>query len=139
MNLAISFEPLRTQGIRLTVARKAILALLTNESVPLSVSDLFARLRKQKISVDKVTVYRELDFLEGQGIVHRVSLQDRHRRYELASREHHHHLICQACRGVKDIVLDERIETQLRAIAKQKKFLVQRHALEFFGLCHACQ
>ena len=130
---------LRAKGYRITAARQAIIEALSAEQKPLSAADIHAMVTKRKTETDKVTVYRELEFLQKEGIVVCVQLQDRNRRYELSSLEHHHHLICQKCEGVQDIHLDEDLETQERAIAKKMKFKVLRHSLEFFGLCQSCQ
>jgi Fe2+ or Zn2+ uptake regulation protein len=131
-------EELRSRGFRITTARKAILDILTKERKPLSASDICEALLKRKIKSDRVTVYRELEFLEKQDVIQVVQLQDRNRRYELASLEHHHHLICEKCEGVQDVHVDENIAAQERAIAKKAKFKVLRHSLEFFGLCQGC-
>jgi len=130
---------LRAKGYRITAARQAIIEALSFEQKPLSTGDIHALITKRKTETDKVTVYRELEFLQKEGIVACVQLQDRNRRYELSSLEHHHHLICQKCEGVQDIHLDEDLEAQERAIAKKMKFKVVRHSLEFFGLCQSCQ
>ena len=130
---------LRAKGFRMTLARQAIIEVLCLGQKPFSAADIHALVTKRKIGADKVTVYRELEFLQREGIVVCVQFQDRNRRYELSSLEHHHHLICQKCEGVQDIHLDEDLETQERAIAIKMKFKVLRHSLEFFGLCQGCQ
>ncbi len=132
-------EELRSRGFRITAARKTILEILSDEHKPLSAADFHELLLKRNVKSDRVTVYRELDFLEKQGIIHGVQFQDRNRRYELSSLEHHHHLICQGCKSVEDVNLKEDLEAQERTIEKQKNFKVMRHSLEFFGLCQNCQ
>ena len=139
MSRAHLVEGLRARGFRITVAREAILDILSKEHSPLSAADIREVLLRKHVTLDKVTVYRELDFLEAQGTVYLVQLQDGHRRYELASREHHHHLVCEACHGVEDVHVKENLSAQERSILKEKKFKVLRHSLEFFGLCEKCQ
>ncbi len=134
----ILLEKLRAGGYRLTVARKAIVEILA-EGNPLSAIDIHVKLQNRNIKTDKVTIYREIEFLETQGILIAVQFQDRHRRYELASLGHHHHLICEKCEKVEDIQFKENFHIQERDIARQKNFKVLRHSLEFFGLCQRCQ
>lgn len=133
-----SLETLRLKGHRITATRKAILEVLADEQRPLSASEIHASLSKRGRKADKVTVYREMDFLEKEGLAVCVRLGDRNRRYELSSREHHHHLVCQKCEKVEDIQLDEDFEAQERKIVQQTHFKVLRHSLEFFGLCKTC-
>lgn len=132
-------EELRSRGFRLTAARKAILDILSSGHKPLSASELHGLLLKREVKSDRVTVYRELDFLEKQAVIQAVQFQDRNRRYELASLEHHHHLICQECKSVEDVNIKEDLEAQERTIEKQKNFKIMRHSLEFFGLCANCR
>ena len=132
-------EELRSRGFRITAAREAILEILSKGHKPLSASEVHESLLKQRTKSDRVTVYRELDFLEKQGVIQAVQFQDRNRRYELASLEHHHHLICQECKSVEDVSIKEDLEIQERAIEKQKNFKIMRHSLEFFGLCANCR
>lgn len=132
-------ETLRAKGYRITGARKAILDCLLSATSPLSAADIHLMLRKRKLAADKVTVYREMEMLEKEGIVVPIQLQDRNRRYELASLDHHHHLICQNCHRIDDVELHDDFTPQERAIAQRNKFKVLRHSLEFFGLCQRCQ
>lgn len=132
-------EELRSRGFRITAARKAILEILSAGRKPLSASEVHESLLKRRLKGDRVTVYRELDFLEKQGVVQAVQFQDRNRRYELASLKHHHHLICQECNSVEDVCLEEDLETQEQQIEKRTNFKITRHSLEFFGLCANCR
>lgn len=131
-------QDLRTRGNRITVARKNIVDILSESGEPLCASDILGALAKRGAKADKVTVYRELTFLEKEGVVVPIQLQDRNRRYELAEMEHHHHLICQKCRRVQDVFLETDLEDEEEKISKKMKFKILRHSLEFFGLCRNC-
>ena len=139
MSRAHLVEGLRARGFRITVAREAILEIFSREHAPLSATDIREALLREHVTLDKVTVYRELDFLEAQGITCLVQLQDGHRRYELASLEHHHHLICETCHCVEDVHVQENFSAQEQTILEAKRFKILRHSLEFFGLCKKCQ
>lgn len=133
-------EELQAKGYRLTEARQALLEVLFRDSAPLSVPEILERMGRRGTVVNKTTVYRELENLERLGVVRNVQLSDRRQHYEIASREHHHHLVCIDCEQVEDIEVDEQDIARQEDIVRQKnRFTVLRHSLEFFGLCRNCR
>ena len=56
--------------------------------------------------------------------------------------EHHHHMVCDRCGTVRDIVLPESIESgldrQLSKIAQKEGFAFRHHQLDVIGLCRKC-
>lgn len=132
-------DVLESYHLRLTKTRKALVALFFQYETPISVQDILYELQKVQITVNKTTVYRELRRLQEKGIVGVVSLGDRKQYYELASRGHHHHLICLQCERVDDVDMDEkRLFMEEKKVSREKGFTVLRHSLEFFGLCRNC-
>ncbi|TSC84917.1 MAG: Fe2+/Zn2+ uptake regulation protein [Parcubacteria group bacterium Gr01-1014_13] len=126
--------------MRSTPVRKALLKILSKDQAPLSAFDILAKLHAQKLLANKTTVYRQLDSLEKQGLIHTVRLSDRSVRYELAGKDdHHHHLVCVKCNDVKDVDFENHLSRQEKNIEKSKKFKILRHSMEFFGLCFNCQ
>lgn len=135
------FDMLEQQGLRLTETRRALVALFLKHDRPLSAMYVRDALMKEYgQNVNKTTVYREFERLEGLGIMRGVELGDRSRYYELALSEHHHHLVCVECEKIEDVDLDEgSLEKQERKFVLEKNFRVLRHSLEFFGICQSCQ
>ncbi|MDE2001777.1 MAG: transcriptional repressor, partial [Patescibacteria group bacterium] len=88
-------------------------------------------------AMDPATIYRFLHALAGAGIVRRIDLHHGHSHYELATHADHHHLICGKCSSVEDIG-DCGLTALEAKIRRQKHFVVQQHALEFFGICARC-
>ena len=86
---------LRDAGQRGTEHRAQVLAALTAAARPLSHQELEARLAP----IDKVTLYRVLDWLVAQGIAHRVSGADRVWRFAVSGAAHagHAHFECSRC------------------------------------------
>lgn len=130
---------LLAQGLRTTKTRMAVLRFLQESTTPLTASDLILHLHTLGINVNKTTVYREIDQLLAHGIVQELDFGDLKKRYELASREHHHHLICKKCGHIDDIHLENDLQEEEARIAQECGFLVLQHSLEFFGLCKTCQ
>ena len=96
-------------------------------------------LKQSLVKADKTTVYREIEFLLSLGILRELQFDERGKRYEVVSGEHTHHLICTNCNNVEAAVLDHDLDDVERRIRAQKKFRVQHHSLDFYGLCKACQ
>lgn len=129
---------LKAKGHRITKARIAIADLLMKHDAPVSAAEVHMLLKKQGLTTNTVTVYRELAFLESEGHLHGVKFNDGTKRYCLASTGHHHHLVCTGCDAVQDIEMDHDLDAIEKQICKEKAFRVQSHALEFYGLCAKC-
>ena len=131
---------LRATGRRMTRTRQAVLALLERTRQPLSATEIFDQLHQEKVSIDLVTVYRTLHVLKDLGLVVQVDLhQEGLLRYELKEgREHHHHIRCQVCGHIVDLLLCP-LKKVTKLIERQTLFIVDEHTLEFTGLCPECQ
>lgn len=130
-------ELLKSAGLRATQQRERVLKVLEDSTIPLSVADIASVLTRPKI--DQVTVYRTLETFVQAGLVHHVELHQGRSFFELATREHHHHLVCRSCGRVEDVEGCD-MDTVQKKIAKKSKHFsaVSSHALEFFGDCKGC-
>ena len=131
---------LRATGRRMTRTRQAVLALLERTHQPLSATEIFDQLHQEKVSIDLVTVYRTLHVLKELGLVVQLDLhQEGLLRYELKEgRTHHHHIRCQVCGRIVDLLLCP-LKRVTKLIEQQTQFIVDEHTLEFTGLCPECQ
>ena len=127
------------QGFRITRLRKAIVGVFAVHDLPISADELMELLRSGETAFNRATVYREIAFLKEQGVIQEIQfLHERVKRYELASLDHHHHLVCLRCNRVEDIILENDLADQERSILKSKGFKVTNHMLEFHGICRGC-
>ncbi|MBI3633645.1 MAG: transcriptional repressor [Candidatus Vogelbacteria bacterium] len=135
-NNAVS-EILRLAGHKVTPGRVAMLEILQSALKPISILDIY---RKLKNSVDQVTIYRALEALVESGLVRKVDFQHSHAHYEIVIKDdHHHHLICKVCGAVEDIENLDAVDFEKMALRKSKMFAsIKSHSLEFFGLCKKC-
>lgn len=128
---------LEVRGYRLTPARRAILAALTESDDHVTADELAALVQSRTPGVGRMTVYRTLELLcdlgllrpvyQGTGAAHYVRLQD----------GHHHHLVCSRCARV--IEFDDCALGDLPArLAHRFGFRVEGHLLELYGLCEEC-
>jgi Fur family ferric uptake transcriptional regulator len=130
---------LRSSGSRITAARSAVVDAVLTADAPVSAQEVSAALAARKVSANVTTVYRELEFLRGKGVVVPVAFADGVQRYEPADLGHHHHLVCLSCGRIQDVeVPHAELHEAERRIAAARKFTVLRHALEFYGTCDRC-
>lgn len=130
---------LKRSGERMTLARRSVVRVIAEASGPLTVTEMLKLLKASRILVNKTTVYREVKFLESKDIVRSIQFDERNRRYEIVPVDHRHHLICTNCRKIEDVVLHHDLDHVEAALTKEKRFKVERHALEFYGVCGECQ
>ena len=129
---------LKKDGHRFTKIRKSILDLLIKEPKPFSPLQLQKILLKNKISANKTTIYRELSFLKDQNVVVELQFKDNVKRYEIITEKHHHHIVCLNCDRVEDVELKKDLQREEKNIAKNKRFKIINHSLEFYGVCNNC-
>ncbi len=121
-------------GKRMTLPRKLVVDALSKNEKPMTAQEIYSKMKNQ---VDLASVYRNLELLSKTNKVNQYEFGDGKKRYEMVKRDHHHHLICQNCGEVENI---EMKEAELMEKVKNKSgFKIERHSLEFFGLCANCQ
>jgi Fur family transcriptional regulator, ferric uptake regulator len=126
---------LRSSGLKATPARVAVLKVLTKAKKPLSIQNIGKLL---KDTPDQATLYRMVEQLKKAGIIHQINLEHGHAHYEIDSPTHHHHIICENCGKIVDISSCD-IESLEKEVLKKSGFKkINRHSLEFFGLCKNC-
>lgn len=126
---------LQSRGLKVTHQRLALLSALRKQRKPQTVEKLQERVPNIHVSA----VYRMLEDFVSVDLTHRVDLGHGHAHYEFADpKNHHHHLVCQDCGDVQDVVVPEE-EKVVQRLAKRYRFAVRSHSFELFGLCRSCQ
>ena len=128
---------LRVRGVRVTSARRALLAALVDaENHHLDAQDLSAAVQRAVPDVHLSTIYRSLDSLEELGLVDHVHFGHGRAIYHLAD-EPHQHLLCDVCGAVVEVpddVFAELTSTVQRAYG----FTIRPHHFAVIGRCRAC-
>ncbi len=127
-------DTLQSLGYRVTGPRKAILKVLG--PLPLSVREISQKLDDSASYINEASIYRSLGLFIRMGVVQEFDFGDGTKRYEKAS-DHHHHLICDNCGYIEDVRLKDEKDL-FQYLGKKTMFRINRHALEFFGLCNQC-
>lgn len=138
--VAEAVELLRERGFRITRGRRLVLDALERAERPLSPYALHDLLAGRGEEVDTVSIYRTLETLENNGLAHRVAFSGGYLpcRLESEAGSCHHHLICRACGLVEEVHCPGMTAVEQGAAA-ESSFRIERHLVEFVGLCPACQ
>lgn len=137
MSLNINLSRLQDQGQRITKIRRAVLEVFSQMTQPIGAEEIENILKDRHVSVNRATIYRELQFLAENEYILSVNLYPNRLTYESTDLAHHHHLVCDSCGGI-DNVTNCLIDNLEREIYKKKGFKISRHMLEFYGTCPAC-
>ncbi len=128
----------RERDVRLTEQRKTVLRLLCVSDKPLSAYELLDRMRGVVKNPAPPTVYRALDFLLEQGLVHK--LESLHAYVGCTHPDHPHasqFLICDDCGEVAEVE-DTSVAKSLKAAGKALGFRTKRPVVELLGTCAQC-
>jgi Fur family ferric uptake transcriptional regulator len=134
-----ALEQIKQRGYKQTKLRSFLLDFFTATKKPFSAVELQITAQKKIGAIHKTTIYRELQFLIEQKIIVEIYFSDGLTRYELANLPHHHHLVCNNCQKIEDVLVDKEFKNIEKKISRQNLFKIQSHSLEFFGLCRLCQ
>ena len=123
---------IKRAGLKVTLPRLKVLEVLENaEPHHLSAEDVYKNLMDSDDSVGLATVYRVLTQFEAAGIVSRHNFDDGHSVYELASEEHHDHMV-DVDNGKVIEFMNERIEDLQHQIAEEHGYDLVDHELVLF-------
>jgi len=134
-------------GYRITIARQAILEVLSKTNEHLSAEDIFFGVHKEYPNIGLTTIYRTLELLVQLGLVFKFDFGDGRARYELTEgpeRKHHHHLICTECGRIIDYTdfIEEELEFLRRTekeLSRKHNFEITGHLIQFNGICDKCR
>lgn len=124
---------------RFTALRKQVLQLLCESEQPIGAYALLDLMRDGGKSVAPPTVYRALDFLLEQGLVHRLASNNTY--LACAHPQHEHEavfLVCKQCGMTQELHTDGIFQVVSKK-AKLAQFDVEHASVEVTGLCRQCQ
>lgn len=128
------------QGVRLTALRRRVLELVWQSHRPLGAYDILGTLSEEDgRRAAPPTVYRALDFLLENGLIHRIASLNA---FIGCIRPEHHHqgqfLICRQCRTAIELSQPS-ISQAIVDCAGQVGFQVEQQTVEVVGLCSNCR
>jgi Fur family zinc uptake transcriptional regulator len=127
------------QGAQLTALRRVVLGLVLEAEGPSTAYQLLDRLKEIRKGAAPPTIYRALDFLLEQRLIHKI---ERLNAFIPCTEAHHHphaaqFLICRRCGAVAEIE-DGAVSRALEHAAAREGFRLGHAVVELDGTCAAC-
>lgn len=132
------------RGARLTPLREEVLQLVWQSHKPLGAYTLLEQLGAraapgERRSLAPPTVYRALEFLREQGLVHRIDSLNAFIGCPHPQQPHQRlFLICRRCETALELISDT-LSTALQNAADAAQFSNEGASVEITGLCPACR
>ena len=127
------------RGQRLTPIRRSVLAAVLVSHRPLGAYEIMERLAPRGPQPAPITVYRALEFLRENGLVHRIESRN-----AFVACVHAHgasdivvFLLCESCGTVGEASSAE-VAAKLRAAARSVGFTPKSPVIEISGICTHC-
>ena len=130
-------------GSRLTDKRRDILEILLSSENPLSAYDISdAYNKKAEKPMPTMSVYRILDFLEAEHLVHKLSSTNKYvacshidcgHQYEIPQ-----FLICAECETTSEVAVSTIIYEELNKLVSKAGYTLGNSKLELQCLCNKC-
>ncbi|MGS2716869.1 Fur family transcriptional regulator [Eionea flava] len=142
-HIALAEQHCKAKSERLTKKRKIVLLALLESKKAVSAYELVDYC-KQTLNeiIPAMSVYRILDFLQNQGLAHRLGLANKYVACSHIVCEHKNELsqflICEQCQGVEEIAIDSSAVKSLQALIDKTGFHLSKPQLELSGVCQKC-
>jgi Fur family ferric uptake transcriptional regulator len=128
-------DELKSMGLKATLPRLKILEIFqVRRQRHMSAEDVYRELLAEHQDIGLATVYRVLTQFEQAGILKRSNFESGKSVFELDEGQHHDHLVCLQCGRVEEF-FDPEIERRQQAVALDRGFALQDHALALYANC----
>ena len=126
---------LKSSGLKVTLPRVKILEVFQrSQQRHMAAEDVYKALLAEHAEIGLATVYRVLMQFEQAGLLSRSHFESGKSVFELNEGRHHDHLVCVTCGRVEEF-FDPEIEQRQRAVAAERGFELQDHALALYAVC----
>ena len=116
----------------MTKNARMILEIISNSEEHLTAEQIYLRLKEKNEKAVLATVYNNLSFLHGHGLIRKVSVEGYPDRYDRTVR--HDHLVCRQCGKLSDVTLEDLTDT----LQKQIGVPMISYDLKISYLCPEC-
>jgi Fur family zinc uptake transcriptional regulator len=136
--LALADELCAQRGARMTELRRRVLNLIWDSHAPVGAYALMDMLKRDGRNAMPPTVYRALDFLQEQGLIHRIASLNAFIGCSRPADAHGaQYLICRRCGTVAEIE-NTAIGGAIAASARELGFDMTGQTVEIAGICRDC-
>lgn len=124
--------------LRMTHQREVILAELNNCNSHPTADDLYEKIKKMLPRISLATVYRNLEILSTAGIIKKLEISGRQKRFDWDLRPHNH-IYCVQCHRVDNIDIGNNNKKLHLGPGENKGYNISGCRVEFFGICPQCR
>ena len=123
--------------LRMTHQRELILDELAKSKNHPTADALYERIKKRLPRISLATVYRNLEILSAAGMIRKLEISGRQKRFDW-DLDQHDHIFCVQCQRVDNIEL---AQDQRLALPQEhdRGYKISGCRIEFFGICPKCQ
>lgn len=129
----------KEQDLRLTPLRKRVLKAIAGSHNAIGAYEIMDLLSEGEKRPAPITVYRVLDFLTENGMVHRLSSLNA---FVACAHPAAHHepyfLICETCGAIGELAADK-IDNAIQSEAEARGFVPTQATIEVLGKCPSCK
>ncbi|PAF42836.1 transcriptional repressor [Helicobacter sp. 11S02596-1] len=129
---------IKKNGLKNSKQREEIITVLYKSGTHLSPEEIASEVKVKDRTTSISSVYRILSFLEKENFITALEADKSGRRYEIAAKEHHDHIICLNCGDIIEFVDPEIEDRQIKVAHKYNAKLVS-HNMKLFVFCEKCQ
>ena len=128
----------KDKGVRFTEIRKTILEMIWESHKPVKAYDLLDKLQKTILSARATTVYRALDFLLENGLIHKLNSLNAYVgcTHPIKHRDCYF-LICSNCGDIEECC-DDNLADTIKNTTDKNSFKPRKTSLEIEGTCNNC-
>jgi len=124
-------------GLKRSKPRIAVLDALGKETVPVTASALFEKIRSDDASIWLSSVYRALEsFVEKGAVIKYMPTDSTMAVYEANRHIHKHYAVCVGCHEM--LPVDDCPLREMSDALSPERFHVTGHNLEIYGYCDKC-
>ncbi len=127
------------RGLRFTTLRRRVLELVWSSHKPVGAYALLDALRNEDLGSAPPTVYRALDFLIENGLIHRIERMNAFVGCSHPGEQHRgFFLICGECGNAEELESDN-VAQSIASSASRRGFAARDMTLEVTGTCADCR
>ena len=123
--------------MRFSKQRQIFLDILLESNDHLTADQIFQRAQEKDTNISVATVYRNLNQLEGRGLINKVNRLSTVSLYD-GNIEPHDHLHCRKCLRLYDIPKKE-VPNIIDQVAFNTGHTIEQAEIIFSGLCQTCK
>jgi Fur family ferric uptake transcriptional regulator len=123
--------------LRMTNQREIILRELRKSKRHLSADELYDIVKKVMPRISLATVYRNLEILSEAGLIGKLEISGRQKRFDFDVSDHDH-IYCVVCHKVDNLDI-ERKNVDSEQLGASAGYTITGYRVEIIGICPECQ